>query len=141
MKTSGSKRAYVGSFDYSDERHLFKNVDLETLPSHEAIKSSGKFYNGKINYGLLVRFLRGHIGRDWNEVHQEIISRIPTKLLDYKEMIYWFVADQVEYLNGKAWDKREQKFLRTEVAQSFEYVSKEFYVDPDTNTLKESISK
>jgi len=72
MKTSGSKRQRVINGRYADERHVQGNFDFENLPQHESIKSTQKFYNGKINYGLLVRFLRGQVGNDWNEVYSEI---------------------------------------------------------------------
>ena len=64
------------------------------MPNLESIGSTRKLYNGKLNYGLLVRFLHGQIGNNWDKVYSEIIGRIPTKLLDYKEIIFWFVADK-----------------------------------------------
>jgi len=143
MKTSGSKRKYVANGSYAEERHLQNKTELEELPQHERIKSTQKFYNGKVNYGLLVRFLRGQVGNDWNEVYSEIISRIPTKLLDYKEMVYWFVADQVEIIDGRPWNKKSQRFIWTgedyEAVHHKKYKEQpefmEFYVDPDTNKL------
>jgi len=135
MKTSGSKRAYVTDGDYADDRHK-KKAAPEFLPTHESFKSSSKFYNGKIRYGLLVRFLRGNIGKDWNDVHHEILSRIPTKLLDHKDMIFWFVADKIEFIDGMLWDKNEQKFLLlANESFSFDKKYKEFYVHPVTNKL------
>jgi len=143
MKTSGSRRRHVINGHYSDERHLQHNYDLEELPKHESIRSTKKFYKGKINYGLLVRFLRGNIGSDWDEVYSEIISRIPTKLLEYKEMIYWFVADKVQFIDGRPWNKKTQQFIWTgEEYFSVHYTKvrkqpefREFYVDPNTNKL------
>jgi len=135
MKTSGSKRAYIADGDYADERHK-KKPAAEFLPTHESFKSSSKFYNGKIRYSLIVRFLRGNIGKDWNDVHHEIISRIPTKLLDHKDMIFWFVADKIEFIEGKPWDKSEQKFmLLAEEPFTDNKKFKEFYVHPETNKL------
>lgn len=143
MKTSGSKRRRVRNGRYADERHLQKTKDFEDLPSHQSIKTSEKVYNGKINYGLLVRFLRNQVGKNWDEVYSEIISRIPTKLLDYKDMIFWFVADNVEIIDGRPWNKKTQRFVwmgesfgpvhHTEVKQSPEF--REFYVEPETNKL------
>lgn len=128
---------------YADKRHLQDNFDLEDLPQHESIKSTQKFYNGKINYGLLVRFLRGQVGKNWDGVYSEIISRIPTKLLDYKEMIFWFVADKAEFKDGKPWNKKSQQFIWTgeHVGPIYGYSKKttpefrEFYVHPETNKL------
>ncbi|GAO45427.1 hypothetical protein [Flavihumibacter petaseus] len=143
MKTAGSRRDHLHNGRYADERHLQKFQSLEDLPFHEPIKATTKFYNGKINYGLLVRFLRGQTGNDWDAVYSEIISRIPTKLLAYKEMVFWFVADQVEMIDGRPWNKRTQQFIWTEgkidqvhytrIKQNPEF--KEFYVDPQSNKL------
>lgn len=143
MKTSGSKRKRVRNGRYADERHLQKIKDYDELPSHESIKTTEKFSNGKINYGLLVRFLRKQVGKNWDEVYSEIISRIPTKLQDYKEMVFWFVADKVEIIEGRPWNKKTQQFIwtgesfgpihYTEIKQAPEF--KEFYVDPGSNKL------
>lgn len=69
MKTSGSARKYVVNGRYAEERHEWKDADIECLPAIQSIKSTYKFYNGKINYGILVRFLRGKIGKDWDSVY------------------------------------------------------------------------
>ena len=144
LQTSGSKRNHLHNGKYSDERHLQKNFDLDDLPSHENIKAPLKFYNGKINYGLLVRFLRGQVGNNWDDIYSEIISRIPTKLLDYKELVFWFVADKVEFIDGRPWDKKSQKFIWTgeavlksvhwtEIKAQPQFI--EFYINPYTNKL------
>lgn len=138
LKTSGSKRRYVIDGDYSDTRNSKKNKDWDNLPSHEGMGKSFKFFNNKINYGLLVRFLRGKAGCDWDEVSQEIGERIPTDLLEYKDCVKWFVADLIENREDGLWDKREQKYLRLDPNEPFDwnlYISKEFYVDPETNSL------
>ena len=143
MKTSGSKRRYVMHGRYAQQRHLQKTAEFDDLPAHESIKSTRQFYNGKINYGLLVRFLRRNVSEDWNQVHSEIIERIPTKLLDYKEMIFWFIADKVEMIDGRPWNKKSQQFIWTgepvapiywpNIKAGPEYL--EFYVDPVTNKI------
>lgn len=138
LKTSGSKRRYVIDGDYSDTRNSKKNKDWDNLPSYEGMGKSFKFFNSKINYDLLVRFLRGKVGSDWNEVIKEIEERIPTNLLEYKDCVKWFVSDLIEKREDGLWDKREQKYLRLEPNEPFDwnlYISKEFYVNPDTNSL------
>lgn len=144
MKTSGSKRERAINGRYADERHLQGNFELEDLPQRGSIKTTQKFYNGKINYGLLVRFLRGQVGNNWDNIYSQIISRIPTKLLDYKEMIFWFVADKVEFIDGKPWNKKSQQFIWTgeDVDKSLHWAGIktqpqfiEFYVHPETNKL------
>ena len=137
LKTSGSKRRYVIDGDYADTRNSKKNNDWENLPSYEGMGKSFKFFNSKINYGLLVRFLRGKTGSDWNLVYDEIMERIPTDLIEYKDCVRWFVADLVEKKDG-LWDKREQKYLRltpNEPHDWNDYATKEFYVDPDSSIL------
>jgi hypothetical protein len=87
--------------------------------------------------------LRGQVGNNWDDIYSEIISRIPTKLFDYKDMIFWFVADKVELIDGRPWNKKSQQFIWTgEDIQSVHHTQiktqlelTEFYVDPDTNTL------
>ena len=129
MKTSGSKRRYVENGSYSDDRNTKKEQAFEYLPTHESIKTTHKEKNGKINYGLLIRFLRRQIGKDWNDVYSELISRIPTKLYDYNYMIFSFVADKVEIVNGVLYNRRIDKSLRTSK------VNTKFYVCPMTNKL------
>lgn len=144
MKTSGSKRKYVQNGNFADERNTKARLNLEELPHHESIKTTSQFYNGKINYGLLVRFLRGKIGEDWDEVYSEIINRIPVALLDYKEMIFWFVADKIEFVDGRIWNKKTKKFIWTDGPYILRHYSemhldpefKEFYVDPTINRLE-----
>jgi hypothetical protein len=129
---------------YADDRHLWKARDLEILPAKESIKYTDNFYNGKIHYGLLVRFLRGQIGNDWDAVYAEIINRIPTKLLDYRKMVFWFVAKNVEIVDNKLWDEETQKFIWTgkvDAQETFKkqwlsHVFYEFYVDPTNNLLQ-----
>ena len=135
MKTSGSRKRYVVNGSYSNERNTKKRVDMEHLPRQEAFKTSSQFYNGKINYGLLVRFLRTQAGNDCDKVYSEIIRRIPTRLLNRKEMVYWFVADKVEWIEGKIWNKKTQKFIATEATWSPDTERRQFYVCPDTNQL------
>jgi hypothetical protein len=143
MQSSGSRRDHLVNGDFSEERNTKKYADVENLPSHESIKKTRDFYNGKINTGLLVRFLRGQIGNDWDLVHSEIIARIPARLLDYKEIALWYVADKVEWKNGKLWNNRTQKHIFTggeysPINLSFKTSSEEFiefYVDPETNKL------
>lgn len=143
MKTSGSKRDHILNGSFADERNTKKYQDLENLPQHESIKKTQEFYNNKINADLLVRFLRGQIGIDWDIVYSEIISRIPARLLDYKEIVQWYVADKVELKDGQLWNKREQKYIWTEGALEPRHYTEralmeqviEFYVDPQTNKL------
>lgn len=138
LKTSGSKRRYVIDGDYSDTRNSKKNKDWDNLPSHEGMGKSFKFFNGKIHYGLLVRFLRGKVGGDWNEISKEIEERIPKNLLEYKDCAKWFVSDLIEKREDGLWDKREQKYVRLDPNDPFDwnlYVWREFYVDPETNIL------
>jgi len=143
MKTSGSKRDHLVNGSYADQRNVKTDIEFEDLPTHESVKQTVKFLNGKINYGLLVRFLRGNIGNDWDLVHSEILARIPVKLMDYKYVIFWFVADKVEIVNGKPWNKKTQQFIWTKgefASPHFDNLKqspelREFYVEPETNVL------
>ncbi len=139
LKTSGSKRRYVIDGDYSDTRNSKRNKDWENLPKSEGMGQSFKFFNEKINYGMLVRFLKGKVGGDWNDIQVEIEQRIPTDLLEYRSCVNWFVADLVEIRSDGLWDKREQKYLRIEPDNVVDwdlFTSKEFYVEPKSNLLR-----
>ena len=137
MKTSGSKRKYVVNGSFSDERNTKKYQYIKNLPNHESIGTTWNIYNGKLNFGLLVRFLRGQVGNDWDEVYSEIISRIPTKLLDYKEIIFRFVADKIELIDGRPYNKKRNKFIWTPEEGEFniDLDNSDFYVCPLTNKL------
>lgn len=137
MKTSGSKRRYLVNGRFSDERNTKKYQDFENLPNHENIRTTWKLYNGKLNYGLLVRFLRGQVGKSWDDVYSEVVSRIPTKLLDHKEIVFWFVADKIEIIDNKPFNKKTNKFIWTPDQGDYQlgFDTSEFYVDPLTNKL------
>lgn len=137
MKTSGSKRRYLNNGSFSDERNTKKNQDIENLPHHESIGTTWKFSGAKINYGLLVRFLRGQVGNNWDEVYSEIVGRIPTKLLDNKEIIFRFVADKIEFIDGNPYNLKTNKFIWTSEQGEFNYDfdNSDFYVCPITNKL------
>jgi hypothetical protein len=138
LKTSGSKRRHVIDGDYSDTRHTKRNKKWEDLPMHQGMGKSFQFFNSKINYGLLVRFLRGKVGNNWQEVSKEIDERIPTDLSEYRDCVQWFVADLIEKRADGLWDKRTQKYLLLTPDTPVDwghYTFKEFYVDPETQAL------
>lgn len=59
-------------------------------------------------------------------------------------MVFWFVANEVEIVEGKLWDRKKQKFIWTEEFNKgvtvpkhwLDYALYEFYVDPATNLLQ-----
>lgn len=138
LKTSGSKRKYVESADYANTRSVKKQKNVEDLPKYEGMGQARKFFNSRVNYGLLIRFLRGRIGDDWDKVYDEIMERIPSNLSEYKACVAWFVADLVEEEDKELFDKRDQRYLKLdpdEPADPDYYTFKEFYVDPNSNKL------
>jgi hypothetical protein len=140
MKTSGSKRERVGSYDYADTRNTKSNSNIEDLPTHESMSKNFQFYNGKINTDLLKRFLRTRVNQNWDTVYSEIIERIPTKLQDYKYCVYWYVADKVEIRDEQIWNLKDNSFIPTNNEELYSHWSKnfrhmEFYVDPETKEL------
>ena len=99
------------------------------LPTFEGMGQSFKFFNSKINYGLLIRFLRGKNGTNWNDVQKEVLERIPNNLSECKDCLKWFVADLIEKREDGLWDRREQKYLLLNLDEENDwniYVSKEF---------------
>ncbi|MEM6806802.1 MAG: hypothetical protein AAF696_35705 [Bacteroidota bacterium] len=139
MKTSGSKRDWGYSPDYADTRNAKQRQSLEDLPKFESIGKSWPSISGKLNTDLLKRFLRTQGGKDWDEVYSEYISRVPSKLYDKKACIQWYVADKVEFREGKLVNLRDNYFIATETDSPYyfrrRYRRLEFYVDPDTNKL------
>ena len=139
FKTSGSKRDALDNGKYSDTRHSKRNKNWENLPKQEGMGRTIQFYNGKVNIGLLIRFLRKNVGKNWEQVEQEILSRIPTKLWDYRYIVYDIVRTKVEYKNGQLYDKSEQKYIispkNTDLGVD-QYIRTDFYVEPETNLLK-----
>lgn len=142
LKTSGSKKKYVESGDFADDRNSKRRQNWEDLPMREGMSKTFQFFNNRVNYGLLVRFLRGKVGQPWQEVHAEILARIPSNLQAYKDCTKWFVADLVEVKEGQLWDKREQKYLKldhTSPDDFSRYTYKEFYVNPNSGCLERII--
>lgn len=139
LKTSGSKKRYVPSEDYADARNSKRNKNWDNLPKQEGMGKSTQFFNSRINYGPLVRFLRANVGKDWSVLYDEIMQRIPTNLSEYKQCVDWFVAQEVEETEDGLWDKGSQKFILLDRDNMkfdyYKYNFKDFYVDPETNTL------
>lgn len=135
MKTSGSKRNYLCNGSFSEERNTKKYFKVENLPKFEGMRVTYKFYNGKINYGLLRRFLNGQVGKDWTDISREISARIPARLLHHKEFVNWFVADEVEFIDSKLWNRRSQKFISLDGKFDYKEERMDFYVDPLSNIL------
>jgi len=140
LKTSGSERERVGSFNYSDTRNSKSKSSIEDLPDRESMSKNFEFYNGKIKTDLLGRYLRTQVGKNWDIVYSEILERIPTKLQDYKYCVFWYVADKVEILNGQIWNLKSNTFIPTNNEELYSHWTKnfrymEFYVDPENNEL------
>ena len=146
LKASGSRRKYLKNGSASEERHVKRDLPFDELPQLEPIKTTQKIGNGKLNLGPLVKFLRNKVDENWDDVYSEIIARIPTALLDYREVIFWFVADKVEFIDGRIWNKETQKFLwagesyipyiaHSRFSHRHNTEFREFYVDPITNKL------
>jgi hypothetical protein len=137
MQTSGSKRRNLANGSFSEERNTKKYLDIENLPQHESIKKTANLIHGKLNYGLLIRFLRGQVGNNWDDVYSEIIERIPTSLLDYRNIVFWFVANKIELKGGYPYNKETNKFIWTpeQGEYNFSFDNSDFYVCPLTNKL------
>lgn len=136
MKTSGSRRRDVYNGNYSDERNNKKYKDIENLPNHESIGKGWK-HRGILNYGLLVRFLNGQVGKNWDDVYSEVKSRIPTKLNEYQYILFKFVAINTEIVNGFPYNKQNNKFIWTKEQGdfNFEFDNSKFYVCPITKRM------
>ncbi|HAA14376.1 MAG TPA: hypothetical protein DCE41_22920 [Cytophagales bacterium] len=112
--------------------------DMDEWPQKESMKGGKQFYNGKVHYGLLVRFLRTRVGENWDQIYHEVRERIPSDLLQHQQWVEWFVVVKVERRPEGLLDLRHQKYLITDTSQEHEFSTyrySEFYVDPDTNLL------
>ena len=90
-KSSGSRAEGKPGLEYADDRHLAKFVDAEDLPTHLGMGRSQRGWN--MDTTLVYRFLGSNVGRPFDEVYSEFLSRIQPKYLDqYRECIYWYVA-------------------------------------------------
>ena len=140
LKTSGSKRRRLPALDYIRPTDKIDDPEETLLPFHESMSGKEWFYKRRINTDLLKRFLRRQIGRPWDEVYSEIIERIPEKLFDYKDCIYWYVADKVKIVEERLIDLRDSRSIIVEIpaqpsyARNSKYI--DFYVDPDTGILE-----
>lgn len=68
-------------------------------------------------------------------MYDEIQQRIPTKLREYQQVIYWYVADKIEINGTTVFDLREQKFINFKVLYVNGTVHKDFIVSPFDNRL------
>ena len=138
LKTSGSKRRHIENGSFSEERNSKKYQDLENLPQHESFGSTLKTNGEKINYGLLIRFLNSQINNDWDDVYAEICDRIPSKLIEYRKIVFVYVADKTELIDNQIYNKSSHKFIWTSNEGEFDSTKFEsvfFYVCPITNKL------
>lgn len=68
--------------DYRDQRNTKREAPFDAKRS----SMHGKEHRGR-DYTPLFKFLLSHVGKPWNEVHSEAVSR-----LDRVEPIFWLVA-------------------------------------------------
>jgi hypothetical protein len=121
--------------DWSTDRNTKKYQSFENLPNKESIRRiKSKSHHGKSS--LLVRFLKTQTGKDWNDIYSEIIKRLPKKIFYYKEIVFWFVADKVEIIDGVLYNKKTNKKIWTpDVKDNIYYEYFKFYVCPLSNNL------
>ena len=68
--------------DYRDQRH----AKDQALSDAKRSSMHAKVHRGR-DYTPLFKFLLAHVGKPWNEVHSEAVTR-----LDRPEPIFWLVA-------------------------------------------------
>jgi hypothetical protein len=134
MKSSGSARRHVQRGSYSASRNI-KIDDPENLPYYESFKQTRKVYNGKLNTNCLKNLLIKRVGGDWDDIYSEVIKKIPRNIMRQENLLSWFVADKVEYVEGKVFNKKSSKFLWTKTYDESNCDNIEFYVCPNTNKL------
>lgn len=132
-KSSGSRRHFYTNGDYSDDRNK-KSQHGEELPNHESVKRG----RSTVDTGPLRRWLSSKVGKDFNEIYSEFVSRVQPNLKnEYLETIYWFVhpAKLVEVRsNGYAYTLSERYCQKGWMLLPHNHQC-DFFVHPETNIL------
>jgi len=138
LKTSGSKRRQIEKGNFSEERNTKKYEDTENLPIRESFSNTLKYKGYKLNYSLLIRFLNANVNKDWDNVYSEYIDRIPKKLDEYRNIIFYYVADKIEIVENQLYNTKTNKFIwmsENDDLNSSKFEIVYFYVCPKTNKL------
>ena len=130
-RISGSRARYARKPDYADERHRKRDRQLP-LPARESMRRRGHTF---LDTTPVRRWLYGQVGRDFDEVYAEFLSRLQPKYREqYRGCIFWYVAPREEVSireNGEIWGKHEGRPVRLPY-----YRQHRFYVDPTSNLLR-----
>lgn len=127
-KASGSRAKYKLSGDYADTRNA-KKPDLDHLPKYEPM---GKRQYSYLDTRLVKRWLYAQVGKNFDEVYAEFLTRIQPKYLEqYCECIFWYVQKHVEIKeNGELWGQWNGDLVKLPYSRQ-----DTFYIHPDTNKL------
>ncbi len=141
-KASYSKTSYF-RVSFPDNYFMARKLKLQKRAIELPYRES--FYKHKVRYRinicLLKNFLYSYIGKDWNFVYSELVRRIPVKHFEFDYHLNRYVADKIEKREDGLWNSRTQKYLN-----KFKYHRRKFadnrdtalfYVDPDSNILKQ----
>jgi len=132
-KTSGSRYRYKMSGDYSEHRNANVNAELDELPHHESMGNK-KPHDTYLDTSLVKRWLSAQVGKKFDAVYAEFLTRIQPKYLDeYRDCIYWYVEkrEHVEVKeNGEVWGKNQGEPVLLPYSQQGV-----FYVDPESGVL------
>ena len=74
---------------YKVDRHSFQGKEAKhDRGTKKGISAKMSSKQQGLDYTPLFRFLLSHVGKSWNEIHSEVISRI-----DSSDIISWMVVD------------------------------------------------
>lgn len=133
-KTSGSRAKYKVKGDYAGRRHA-KADDPEHLPMQESMRN-GAAHQTYLDTHLVKRWLHTQVGRDFDEVYSEFLSRIQPKYRhNYGDCNFWYTEPRrsVEVdEQGTVWGTFYGRRVELPVGRF-----KLFYVHPESNLLCE----
>jgi len=135
-KQAQSKASRKWNPRYADERiaRHFDTDYLDELPQREGMSRKSKY----LETGLIKRWLHTQIGRDFDNVYADYLTRIQPKYRDaYADAIFYYVARNLhwegDYLYGNFF--KEQRRMIIAKKNGFSTNTKIFYINPSTNRL------
>lgn len=136
MEYSSSER-----FRHSKDRHEDPRVtDLEETPTRTSHRRQQWNKNdiGRLDTRPLKRYLGANVGRPWNDVHSEILERIPEKYSQYRDVVLRFVFPEVEIRPEGIFVANDPRYPDYNITQGKQGRGA-FYIHPVTKTLERSL--
>lgn len=129
-KSSGSKAKFQIKGDYAKDKAADLNLHDE-LPLRESVKTASSY----LDMGLVKKWLKNYIDKDFDFVYAEFLKRIqPKYLAEYKHCIFWYTEPKANVSfddDGNVYGIWQGKKTKLPIS-----MQSSFYVDPESNLLK-----